>query len=1282
MAKHCDVCKKTFADEQTVCPHCGAEVGGAVSDIVGHPGDTLPGQHRKTGTHKAPPTAEGEEVDWAVLEEAEESPSSSNVVAHPGGEEPDSDVRLAAAEGEHGSAVLHGTSEGSSSAVLGKPESGEMAKLEQEDTVLNPPPEEKEKGKEKPGTTGPSSTDFMALIDDMDAEPGETLTGAEAAAAGEESSSEIELDIDDEAPAEPEVETIAVASEEPEAAVEEPAEEAEEKKPRRKKKEPKEKKERKPFAGIPRGRREMLMSGAGLVLGVILCTALWMFGIEPPSGLRRGKTAAKAPEPAPLHEVPPLAIVPAAAQNVAAAPPAPTADVGQAHLRHGEFAKAADVLAKVTGNDPAVLSSRGEARWFSYLQQKKQKNEPINEKDEDFTKARADLAAAKSAAGVFWIGQMDEAIGKTDEARATYTKALKDYQEEQPRFRAALDRLDTLNPPADKPRDRAPAEAAPKTPAAKSPTARLIDPSVLLFTALQVPLSAQSPGKTAKPPAPPAAEKPAPSKPAAARPAAADKSRATDEEAGFEFWKATKLAQQGDYAQAIEALHKARDIHERRRFARLRQDQNPLSDPTEQIFLRSCDEMIQYWQLKQNGGAASLAKQPEATKPVETMTPDAKKALETVAALTERLKSAKLLGDGDTDLAKAVAGSLEAKAKVEKQAAAVAAALAEAKYAAGDQEPVEAVRKLLADRKGAGEALAAATELLKGANFASADEADVPKAVRRALDAVKAATARLQESEAKLRVDESIIDQARQRLASARPVASKNDLPNAIDRLLTESGSPGVTAFRDGTAVLATAGGKIGSAVAGVVDLGQRLARSQADNVRYRMLLVQSHRPEQMLDVWLALLEEPQRQGPVDAAMRDARIVREDRQCKPEARAKALAVEGLALRNQGKLREARERLTQAIEEAGRSKEGEWRPTVRAASKELTDPNAYFVPQAERLRAAGNPQAALALIDQALPAFDKSDPAGGRLLALRSQIGVDLIRAGGKGRPLAGDARVARAEQDGQAAVAAGAAAEGHYALGCLAAELGQWTKAQPEFRAARDAHPALDRAGSRYCVALARCMVHGHTAAKASMSSSDSGNSAVSTDAASQADRPSPDLADAIELANQAIRAGAPEGHLAKAEALLAEDHWHDALHEYLQGLQRLFPGREVDGLRELVDNQPALRMPEALKPPQPLLAEKHYILGQRHYWQGRYPAAETELTRAVHYNADDARYLYFLGLARLQQGRQADAVEAFRQAGERERTGKPSMMEIGAALERVQGAVRTLLDREAHRGG
>jgi tetratricopeptide (TPR) repeat protein len=1205
-----------------------------------------------------------------VLEEAEESPSSSNVVASAGSESPDSDVRLAAAEGEHGSAVLHGTSEGSSSAVL-KPESGDMAKLEKEDTVLNPPPEEKEKA----GTTGPSSTDFMALLDDADAEPGETLTGAEAAKAGEESSSEIELDVDDEAPAEPEVETIAVASEEPEAAVEESAEAAEEaaeKKPRRKKKEPKEKKERKPFAAVPRGRREMLMSGAGIVLGVILCTALWMFGIEPPSGLRRGKAAVKAPEPAPRQEAQPLAIVPRAGEQVAAAAPAPTADVGQAHLQHGEFAKAAEVLAKVKGNDPALLSGRGEARWFTYLQQKKQKNEPINEKDEDFAKARADLTAAKSAAGIFWVGQMEEALGKTDEARATYTKALKDYPDEQPRFRAALDRLDTLNPPAEKPRDRGPAEAAPKT-----PTARLMDPSVLLFTALQAPTRVQSPGKTAKPSAPPAAAKPAP-----AKPAAADKSKATNEEAGFEFWKATKLAQQGDYAQAIEALRKAREIHERRRFARLRQDQNPLSDPTEQIFLRSCDEMIQYWQLKQTGGAGSLAKQPEAAKPSEAMTDEAKKALETVASLTQQLKSAKLLGDGDTDLTKAVAGSLEAKAKAEKQAAAVAAALAEAKYAAGDQEPVEAVRKLLADRKGAGETLAAAAELLKGANFASGAEADVPKAVGRVLDAVKAATARLQETDAKLHADESIIDQARQRLASSRPVASKNDLPSAIDRLLAESGSPGVTALRDGTVELATAGGKIGSAIAGVVDLGQRLARSRADNVRYRMLLVQSHRPEQMLDVWLALLEEPQRQGPVEAAMRDARIVREDRQCKPEARAKALAVEGLALRNQGKLREARERLAQAIEEAGRSKEGDWRPTVRAASKDLSDPNAYFVPQAERLRATGNPQAALALIDQALPAFDKSDPAAGRLLALRSQIGLDLIRAGSKGRPLAGDARVARAEEDGQAAVAAGAVAEGHYALGCLAAELGQWTKAQPEFRAARDAHPALDRAGSRYCVALARCMVHGHTAAKTSTSSNDSASGAVSTDASSQADRPSPDLVDAIEVANQAIRAGAPEGHLAKAEVLLAEDRWHDALHEYLQGLQRLFPGREVDGLRELVDNQPALRMPEALKPPQPLLAEKHYILGQRHYWQGRYPAAETELTLAVHYNADDARYLYFLGLARLQQGRQADAIEAFRQAGERERTGKPSMTEIGAALERVQGAARTMLDREAHRGG
>src|SRR5262249_16037515 len=64
---------------------------------------------------------------------------------------------------------------------------------------------------------------------------------------------------------------------------------------------------------------------------------------------------------------------------------------------------------------------------------------------------------------------------------------------------------------------------------------------------------------------------------------------AAADEAGAEFWKAAKAARSGDFKSAIESLDKAKSIHAQRRFARLKQAQNPDSDPLEEIFLRTCD---------------------------------------------------------------------------------------------------------------------------------------------------------------------------------------------------------------------------------------------------------------------------------------------------------------------------------------------------------------------------------------------------------------------------------------------------------------------------------------------------------------------------------------------------------------------------------------------------------------------------------------------------------------------------------------------------------------------
>src|SRR6185437_5766848 len=87
-------------------------------------------------------------------------------------------------------------------------------------------------------------------------------------------------------------------------------------------------------------------------------------------------------------------------------------------------------------------------------------------------------------------------------------------------------------------------------------------------------------------------------------------------------------------------------------------------------------------------------------------------------------------------------------------------------------------------------------------------------------------------------------------------------------------------------------------------------------------------------------------------------------------------------------------------------------------------------------------------------------------------------------------------------------------------------------------------------------------------------------------------------------------------------------------------------GLRFLMENHPALRIPDGSVPADPINAEKHYALGQRLYWSRQYAAAEKEFLDAIRYHDQDARYMYFLGLTRLNLGKRAFAEASFRRGG------------------------------------
>ncbi len=79
-------------------------------------------------------------------------------------------------------------------------------------------------------------------------------------------------------------------------------------------------------------------------------------------------------------------------------------------------------------------------------------------------------------------------------------------------------------------------------------------------------------------------------------------------------------------------------------------------------------------------------------------------------------------------------------------------------------------------------------------------------------------------------------------------------------------------------------------------------------------------------------------------------------------------------------------------------------------------------------------------------------------------------------------------------------------------------------------------------------------------------------------------------------------------------------------------------------------------------------------YFDGRVAEAEASLAKAVEQDPADARYWYFLGLARLAQDKPS-AAAAFRRGAEFEARGLPRVNEINAALEKVQGNARQALN-------
>jgi tetratricopeptide (TPR) repeat protein len=441
--------------------------------------------------------------------------------------------------------------------------------------------------------------------------------------------------------------------------------------------------------------------------------------------------------------------------------------------------------------------------------------------------------------------------------------------------------------------------------------------------------------------------------------------------------------------------------------------------------------------------------------------------------------------------------------------------------------------------------------------------------------------------------------------------------------------------------------------------------------------LAQRHTPEEMLSVWLPVVNDRAHRDVAEKALADAERVLKDDKATSAAKAQAKAVQGLALRDQGKFDAARAALEQALKDG--AKDATWHAMAQNAQKELTNPAAFYLPRAEQLHAAGRYPAALGMLNQGMQAFPKDN---GRLLALRALVRLDQVRDKNKGKVPADDPAVAEIRKDAETAVAAGAVADGHYAAGRLTEELGKLDDARQSYQLALDAKP-----DNRTRLALARVLMKAPPARGAAENGEPAPKWAVryaSLEPNSPPSIPRYALAapagrdEADRLADEVLASAKdnPEGLVLKAQAYAIKGLWTKALTTYVEGLRPRLRGEDADALLDIIDRHPALKRPDSLKTPNPTIAAQRYGTGLRLFFERKYPEAEKEFVAAVENDSLDARFFYFLGLSRLMLDQRDAAIADFEQAANLERQHRPDKATVNGALERVQGPARQEMNR------
>ncbi len=929
------------------------------------------------------------------------------------------------------------------------------------------------------------------------------------------------------------------------------------------------------------GRRWLAGGVMGALVGVATVIALWTFGIEPPAALRELAGVNTTPPAQPGKGGQP----PQGGQQPQAG--ATAAELAAAQVKNGDFEKALPELDKLNPPSDEQLGQRGTARWFQYLKTHAQSGAPLNKDDQDVKTARADLekAAEKNPEALLTLGLMQEAT----EPEA----AIKTYQDGLQRFGATPKWKRTFESAVNRVQTRVAVGPA-------GGGVGLLDPArpdaaealVALLIAFQGDNQPQSDA---------------------------------DDEAGNEFWNAAKLARDGKFKEARVALENSRKLHDKVRFSRLRKAQNPLSDPTEEIFLRCCVEMEAYWQLREYLGGIKPA--------LPGGTPLARvKELEKTTQQVTTQKNALAVQVNGLTAAKKIADDKIVKFQGDLSAATMKYEASQTELKKRDAELVKAndqIKTLDGTLKRVGDRLTTAgvkvVDPIKGIDELAADRDGAKKAL-------KGFETRLE--------------------------AAKYFLPGG-----------------DSAALLAALNDAI--RVAQMKDPQGEIVKDEREIARLNGVLGERRTPAEMVDLWFPVVADRTQKEAARKSVIDAERALKEPNAKPALKAKATALLGLAQRDAGLFDEARITLAAALKmDVG----GEWQSVAVKALEELTRPTEFYLPHARALHDAGKDAEALAALDEALKIFSKDNAP---LLALRSLVRLGLARDQAKGKLTPDD--VALAKKDADDAVAAGLP-EGHFALGRIAEELNDLATARKSYEAARKAHDAPDDEGNRYRVALARVLLKLGTVGKRDLEKplglnkpermSDSLASLIlllQIGAPADANK---EAEEANKLADEILASrDTPNSFLFKAQAYAVKGRWNEALKTYVLGLKAHIRRDYADALIDLVNRHPMLRRPDHLEIPDPLRAEAFFTTGLRHFGAKNYLDAEKAFVSAVEADNQDARYFYYLGLTRMALGRRDDATADYQQGAILEAQGKPGRAAVSESLETIQGTPRQTLN-------